>query len=74
MKKVKSCKWDVAKGMPPKRHTLPGEDFDIRKSEAALWLVQQPEIMQLVFNAAKDKRLIVYDPATGQWSGVDYDN
>ena len=64
---------EVAKKMPPLHHKLPGEEFDITKSEVVKWLVAQPEIMQFlmdrVANRAEASRLIKYDPDAGTWQG-----
>lgn len=58
--------------MPPLRHSVPGEPFDIRKSEVVQWLVRQPEILQYIFDRAHDTGSIVYDPETERWCGADY--
>ena len=68
----KTWRLDVAKNLPPLRHSLPGEVFDIAHSEVVRWLMGQPEIMQLVFNAARNRGFIVYDKETGTWRGADY--
>lgn len=68
----KTWRFDITKQMPPLHHTMPGEEFDITKSEVVKWLISQPEIMQLIFNAVKGK-YIVYDKVTGTWRGVDYE-
>lgn len=66
---------DIAKTMPPLYHKLPNEDYDVNKSEVAKWLVNQPDIMNYIVNRIKScKNFIVYDPSTGKWNGVDYDN
>jgi hypothetical protein len=56
--------------MPPLRHKLPAQDFDIAKSEVVRWLCEQPEIRQHVFNWCNDKGAIVFKD--GLWHGVDY--
>lgn len=71
MSNQRSKKLDVAKRMPPLFHKLPGEEFDITKSEAARWLCTQPEIMQWVFDQMNHSENIIYDPDTGKWKGVD---
>ena len=71
MAKKYSKNWDAAAQMPELRHASPGGEFDIRKSEAARWLVSRPEIMQAVFDHVKDRGLIVYDPEAGTWEGRD---
>jgi hypothetical protein len=73
MKKKRSAKWNIARKMPPLRHSFPGQDFDIQKSEAAKWLIRQSDIMQLIFESVKNME-ITYDPKTGMWKGVDHNN
>lgn len=67
---------DIAKTMPPLFHKVPGEEFDIKKSEAVKWLLSQPEIANYVFHRITSQGtsnpLIVYNPKTGKWQGVDY--
>lgn len=64
---------DVAKRMPPLYHTLPGEEFDVSKSEVIQWLIRQPDILSYISNRVRgDSKLIVYDWETGKWQGVDY--
>lgn len=58
-----------ASKMPPLRHSIPGEPFDIMRSEAAEWLCSQPEIRQWVFDMAHEHGLIVYDRTSGTWNG-----
>ncbi len=62
---------DCCKTMPRLRHKLPGEDFDIRKSEVVAWLVSQPSIRQFVFNRVAQRGLIVFDRESGTWQGKD---
>lgn len=68
----------VVKNMPPLYHTLPGQKFDIRKSEVVRWLIEKDEILQLLFgtvvNQSGSKKLVEYNPNTGQWQGVDYES
>jgi hypothetical protein len=74
MKKL--TKFDAAKTMPPLRHSLPGEAFDIDRSEVVEWLCRCPQIRQYVFDVARDPRsgpAIVYDAETGSWRGVDHE-
>ena len=51
--------------MPRLKHTV-GDRFDIRTSEVVKWLVNQPDIMQKIFNFAMNEGAIVYDPDTGE--------
>lgn len=68
---------EVARKMPPLRHNFGGE-FDPAKSEVIKWLISQPVILNYLFDAVRGKvykdPYIVYDPETGKWQGVDYDN
>lgn len=63
---------ECAKKMPPLRHKK-NEPFDITASEVAMWLMQQPTIMQKIFNKANEHKLIKYNPESNTWQGVDYE-
>lgn len=64
---------ECAAFMPPLSHKSQNDDeFDIRHSEAAKWLCQQPEVMQKIFDKAKQKKLIVYDSQSKTWVGANY--
>ena len=76
-KKLKETeKLNFIKSMPPLYHKLPNQDFDIKKSEVVKWLIQQPEILQKVFDFAANRspknKLIEYNTKTCQWQGVDF--
>lgn len=68
--KRKSKLLDVAKKMPALRHSVPGETFDIRKSEVVKWLLDQPDIMNYLWNHVKQSGYVEYDSETGLWKGV----
>jgi hypothetical protein len=57
--------------MPPRRHSIPGQPFDIERSEVVRWLLSQPEVTRWVFDVARSRGWIVYDRATGTWRGRD---
>lgn len=59
--------------MPPLFHKLPGEDYDVKKSEAVKWLIKNPTILEYVWNKFKQSKDIIYDPSTGKWQGVDWE-
>jgi hypothetical protein len=64
-----------AKQMPELKHKVGEGEFDIMKSEVVQWLVNQPEILQYIFNRMTDggeKALIVYNSERDTWQGVDY--
>ena len=64
---------DPARNMPPLYHTLPDKQFDIAKSEVIKFLISIPEIQQKIFDMAVNHRVILYDPHTKIWKGVDWD-
>lgn len=63
----------IAKKMPPLYHTLPGEKFELEKSEVVKWLISQPDLLDFIFDRVKKHGHIIYNPETGKWHGVDYD-
>ncbi|WP_435052524.1 hypothetical protein [Faecalibaculum rodentium] len=67
--KVADAMRAAAKRMPPLRHSIPGEPFDIMKSEACAWLLNQPDVRNWVWDRIKDNSAISYDPESGTWSG-----
>jgi len=72
MAKKRSKKLTFAKNMPPLYHTLPGEEYSHNKSEVLKWLARCSPLIQYIFETIKNKE-IVYNPETGKWQGVDYD-
>ena len=73
MGKKRSGKLDIAKLMPELKHSIPGKEFDITKSEVLKWLISQPSILQYLFDHVKNVDLF-YDPDRGTWQGVDYED
>lgn len=71
--KRKSRILDIARFMPPLRHSIPGQDFDIKKSEVMNWLMQSPIVWNYVWNNVKQSGALTYDPDTGKWQGTDYE-
>ena len=72
--KRRSEKLLVAKTMPPLYHTLPGKEFDNDKSQVYVWIANQPDLMHWLWRQLESAGYIVYNPETGQWKGVDYDD
>lgn len=72
--KRRSKKLNIARNLPPSYHTLPGEKFDIKKSEVINWLIEQPEILNYLWDNIKQSGDVEYDPTTRIWTGVDYDD
>lgn len=64
----------AAKYMPFEYHTIPGKPFDICKSEALDWLLEQPEIRRYVWDRIVQSGYIHYDRESRTWVGVDYDS
>lgn len=64
---------NIAKKMPPLKHSIPGEEFDIQNSEVLKWILQNPEAWNYIWNNIKQAGVIVFDSATETWQGVDYD-
>ena len=75
MKQI-AARLQVAKNMPPLKHKT-GEEFDPKDSEVVRWLIQQPEILNYLFDAVRGNKYrepaIIYDPETKTWQGIDYD-
>lgn len=65
---------EIISRMPPLHYTLPGEKFDIEKSQVIKWLIQQPEILDWLYMRMVSSRMIKYNPDTQKWVGVNYDN
>lgn len=68
---------NAARKMPPLFNVIPGEEFDIDKSEVANWLIQLPEAKEVILSLAcrvrKEELLAVQKNSdTGKWQGVDY--
>ena len=73
-RKKYSVKFDVAKKMPPLYHTLPGQEFDVSKSQVFEWIKNQPEFLEYIRDTLRQAGCITYNPDTGEWTGIDYDD
>lgn len=73
-KKKYSVNLEIGKKMPLLYHTLPGQEFDYKKSEVLDWIAQQPEMLNFVREQLKSAGYIKYDRKTGLWVGVDYES
>lgn len=73
-RKKYSIKFDVAKNMPLLYHKLPDQDFDIEKSQVYKWIKEQSEFLEYIMNTLQQAKYIVYNPDTGQWKGINYEN
>jgi hypothetical protein len=72
--KKRSKKLSVARNLPPSYHTLPEKDFDIKKSEVIKWLIDQPEILNYLWDNIKQSGDVEYDAETGIWTGIEYED
>lgn len=72
--KRRSKKLLIAKKMPPLYHTLPGQEFELKKSQVLNWLSSELIIQEWIMEQLKTAGYIVYNPNTGQWKGVDSDD
>lgn len=73
-KKKRSQKLNIGRKLPPSYHKLPGEEYDVNKSQAINWLMQQPDILGFVWDQFKQSGDVIYNPDTGKWQGIDYDD
>ena len=71
--KMQQAAVDAAKKMPPLYHKNPDAEFDIRKSRTIWWLIKQPEILTYVWNLITSAKVIVYNPDTHKWQGIDFE-
>lgn len=71
--KSRSQKLLVARNLPPSYHKLPGQEYDVRKSEVIDWLIKRPSIREFLWDHIRQSGHVEYDSETGIWTGVDYD-
>jgi hypothetical protein len=71
--KKRSQKLNIARNLPPSYHKLPGGEYNVKKSEVINWLIQRPSILEFLWDQLKQSGDIFYDPDTGKWQGVDYE-
>lgn len=64
---------DCVVKMPNLKHRTDNKEFNIMDSEVCAWLVSQPSIRQKIFNMAVNNSVIKFNPDTGKWQGVDYE-
>lgn len=70
--KKRSKKLDIARKLPPCFHKLPGCDFNPKDSQAINWLIQQPSVLEFLWDNIKQSGDVIYDPESGKWRGVDF--
>lgn len=72
--KKRSRKLSVARNLPPSYHKIPGQEFDVRKSEVIRWLIQRPSVLEFLWDQIKQSGDVSYNPETGKWQGADHEN
>lgn len=72
--KIYSEKLLVAKNMPSLHHKLPGQVYGAEKSQVLNWIANQPKIIEWIYDQIKSAGYITYNPETGKWTGIDYDD
>lgn len=70
----KNDKLMVARNLPPSYHKLPDQDYSVKNSEVIQWLIQRPSILEFVWDQIKNSDDVKYDPETGKWQGVDWED
>ena len=63
----------VAKAMPPLCRTQPGENYSYNRDEVLKWLSNRPSLIDYIFDKLRQSNYIFYDPVSGLWQGVSYD-
>ena len=60
----------IIQTMPPGMiHHDKSQDYDVTKSQVVQWIISQPAALWYLFGKARNSGAIVFDPATGTWSG-----
>lgn len=70
---VAKSKFMVCASKMPGRAHWPdrSKEFDYRDSEVVKWLLEQPDTWNWMFQKAHDMGVIIFDPATKLWHGID---
>ncbi|MBE5985127.1 MAG: hypothetical protein E7248_17735 [Paenibacillaceae bacterium] len=63
---------NIAKKMPPLKHSIPEEEFNIQHSEVLKWLFQNPETWNYIWNNIKQAGVVKFNSETKTWQGVNY--
>jgi len=72
MKKKTNKKLEFLRHMPPLKHSVPGCEFDIMKSDVMDWIISHPEIRTYLFDKIANFGSISYNHSSKTWQGVDY--
>lgn len=64
----------VAKNMPPLRRTQPERDYNYNDDEVFKWISERPGLLNYVFDKLSIGGYIEYNPDTGKWQGVDFED
>jgi hypothetical protein len=63
---------EIFKKMPPRHHTLPGQQYRNDLSEVYDWIRDQEDIMHWLMMKAYRAEVIKYDPVLEMWHGTEY--
>jgi hypothetical protein len=72
MNRKHSHNLDTARMMPPLRHKLDGQPFDLGASQVLKWIAAQPQLQAWLFERLRNRKLIVFDSAAQKWRGKDW--
>lgn len=72
--KTKDKRLMVMAKMPPLYNRCPGCNYSFKKSEVYKFIIEQPELFDLVFSMAIENGYIKFNSTTQKWQGVDYKN
>ena len=56
--------------MPELTHKDYDGTFDIKKSKAVAWMINQEVVMQYIWDKAVERKCIIFDCEKGTWKGV----
>ncbi len=62
----------ICGSMPPLRHSVWNQPFNIDESAALQWMMSQPGFKDWAWSKMRSTGRLVFDPVTGLWRGKDY--
>lgn len=74
MRKARDKRLLVAREMPPLKRRQKDAEYSFKEDETLRWISERPGLLSYVFDKLTSGGYIEYDPATGTWRGVDYDD
>lgn len=64
----------IAKDMPPLNRTYPGKEYSAKDDRVLDWVKIHTDLPLYLIDLLVRIGYIKYDPNTGKWQGVDYDD